>query len=75
MDNPVARIGRKNFIDNLIARVPVITTLYAVQCLLVFHFAKEINIGDFAMWMGLGLITFVSTMTVSYTHLTLPTKA
>jgi hypothetical protein len=62
MDRPVARIGRKNFIDNLIARLPVITTLYVIQCFFVYQFAKDINLGDFAMWLGLGLITFASFM-------------
>jgi hypothetical protein len=62
MDKPIARIGRQNFIDNLITRLPVICTLYVIQCLFVYHFAKEINIGDFALWMGLGLVTFISTM-------------
>jgi hypothetical protein len=62
MKGPVARIGRKNFIENIINRLPVITTLYGVQCLLVFHFAKDVNIGDFATWVGLGLISFVLSM-------------
>lgn len=69
----VARLGRENHLNNLIARLPVLTTIYGVQCLMVYHMALDVNIGDFALYMGISLIMLVGALFIhdKYHHVLL----
>ena len=42
--------------------LPFITTIFGIQCFLVFKFVKDVQVGDYALFMGLGLISFVYSL-------------
>jgi hypothetical protein len=69
----LARLGRENHLNNLISRLPVLTTIYGLQCLMVYHMALDVNIGDFSLYMGLALIALVGSLFVhdKYHHVLL----
>ncbi len=70
---PIARIGRDNHLDNLVARLPVLSFLYGLQCLFIYYMIKEIDIGNFALYLAISLIAFVLSMFVydKYNHVIL----
>lgn len=64
MEKPIARIGRKNLLNNLVNRLPLLAAIYMAQCLFIYNYFEELNIGDYAMWMGGSLVLFISTIMV-----------
>lgn len=64
MERAVARLGRDNHINLLISRLPILTTIYGFQCFIVYQIVEGVNIGDFAMYMGLALVSLVSSLFV-----------
>ena len=70
---PVARLGRENHLNNLISRLPVLTTIYGIQCLMVYHMALDVNIGDFSVYMAVSLIMLVGALFIhdKYHHVLL----
>lgn len=69
----IAKLGRENHLNTLIGRLPVLTTIYGIQCLMVYHMATEIDIGDFALYMGASLILLVTGLFIhdKYHHVLL----
>ncbi len=64
----MARLGRDNHLINLINRLPALTVIYGLQCLIVYKFISNINIGDFALYLSLFLVTFVCSLYVYNRH-------
>lgn len=65
MEIAIARIGRDNHLNNLIAKLPLITTIFALQCFFLMQVeGGEIDVGYFASLMGCFLILLVSTLFV-----------
>lgn len=62
MDKLIAKIGRENHINHLIQILPFITTVFGIQCFLVYKYVQDVQIGDYALFMGLGLISFVYSL-------------
>jgi hypothetical protein len=69
----LARLGRENHLNNLISRLPVLTTIYGIQCLMVYHMALDVNIGDFSLYMAVSLIVLVGALFIhdKYHHILL----
>lgn len=64
----MARLGRDNHLDNLLSRLPLLTTIYGIQCIMVANLAKNIDIGSFALYMGLSLICFITALYIHDKH-------
>lgn len=62
MNKAIARIGRDNHIQHLIATLPFITLVFGLQCFLMFQFHESEKVGDYALLLGLGLIMFISSL-------------
>ena len=73
MEKVIAKLGKENHLNSLMNRLPFLTLIYALQCLLVYHMAKEINLGDFALYMGLSLIFLICSLFIydKYHHILL----
>ena len=73
MDNVVARLGRENHLNNLTSKLPLLTTLYGLQCFMVMNMAPNIDIGTFATYMGIILIMLIGSLYVhdKYHHVLL----
>jgi hypothetical protein len=59
MNKAIARIGRENHIKHLTRILPFITSIFGVQCYLIYKYAKGIQVGDYAMFLGVSLVTFI----------------
>lgn len=62
MNKLIAKIGRENHINHLIQILPFITTIFGIQCFLIYKYFKDVQVGDYALFMGLGLISFVYSL-------------
>lgn len=62
MNEILAKLGRKNHLNHLINVMPLITFVYGVQCFLIYRFGQDIDVGDYALFLGLGLASFISTL-------------
>ena len=69
----MARVGRENHLNTLMGRLPLLTTVYGLQCLLILQFSKEIDVFDFAVYMGASLIVLVVSLFIhdKYHHVLL----
>lgn len=59
---PLFKLTKNVHLDNLLAKLPMITILYGVQCALMNWYIKDIDIGDYAIYLALTLVTFISSM-------------
>lgn len=62
MKKVLAKIGRENHINHLITVMPLIVMVYAIQCYVMWKFSPELQIGDYAITMGIVLSSFISFM-------------
>jgi len=62
MNGILAKIGRENHLNHLIAVMPLITMVFGAQCYIMWKFSPGINIGDYAISMGLVLSFFIGMM-------------
>lgn len=58
----LAKIGRQNHLNHLVAVMPLITIVFCVQCFVMYKFAPEMNIGDYALSLGVMLSSFIGMM-------------
>lgn len=59
MDKLIAQMGRQNHLQHLTQILPFITTIFGVQCFFIYKFVTDIQVGDYALIMGMGLIGFI----------------
>tara|TARA_Y100000031_G_C7875754_1_gene228417 strand:- start:23 stop:505 length:483 start_codon:yes stop_codon:yes gene_type:complete len=73
MDRAVAKLTKENHLNSLLDGLPLLTTLYGVNCLMAHYFIEGINIQNFAFSLGAMLIVFVSGLFVydKYHHILL----
>lgn len=62
MNGILAKIGRENHLNHLITVMPLITMVFGAQCYIMWKYSPEINIGDYALSMGLVLSSFIGMM-------------
>lgn len=62
MSDAIAKVGRTNHLNSLLAKLPLLTFLYGMQCYLIHEFSPEVEIGNYALWLGIGLISLVSLL-------------
>lgn len=62
MNKILAKIERQNHLNHLISVMPLITTVFGIQCFIMWKFSTEIDIGNYAITMGLFLSTFIGMM-------------
>ncbi len=69
----IAKLGKENHLNGLMARLPFLTTIYGIQCLLIYHMVTEINASHFAVSLGLMLIGLVTSLFIydKYHHVLL----
>lgn len=60
MKDIIAKIGRQNHQNHLLAVMPLITIVFGIQCYLIYQFAEGVAVGDYAMLLGASLATFIS---------------
>ncbi|MAZ47960.1 MAG: hypothetical protein CME65_05315 [Halobacteriovoraceae bacterium] len=73
MEKPLAKLTKENHLNNLLDGLPLLTTLYGVNCLMAHYFIEGINIQMFALSLGFMLIAFVCGLFVydKYHHVLL----
>lgn len=62
MNKALAKVGRQNHLNHLVAVMPLITIVYAVQCFIMYKFAPEVKLGDYAISLGMMLSSFIGMM-------------
>ena len=62
MSKVLAKIGRQNHSNHLVAVMPLITLVYGVQCFIMYKYASTISIGDYALSLGVMLSAFIGMM-------------
>lgn len=62
MEKAIARISRENHLSHLTRTLPFITVVFVIQCLLIRHFSPTINLGDYALYLAMGLVFFVVSL-------------
>ena len=60
----IFKIGRDNHLNNLLGRLPFLSIIYVLQCYMVYSYMPDVNVGDFAIYMGIFLIGFVLSLYV-----------
>jgi hypothetical protein len=62
MKKPLAKIGRQNHQNHLVKVMPILTIVYCLQCFVMYKFAHDINIGDYALSLGVMLAGLIVAM-------------
>src|SRR5690606_26788334 len=62
MEKAIARISRENHLNHLTKTLPFISVVFVIQCYLIKHFSPTINLGDYAIYLAMGLAAFVASM-------------
>lgn len=62
MNKPLAKIGRQNHLNHLVAIMPLLTIVYCVQCFIMHKFAPQMDIGEYAINLGVLLSAFIGMM-------------
>jgi hypothetical protein len=62
MTKVLAKIGRQNHLNHLVAIMPLITIVYCIQCYVMHSLAPEIEIGNYAINLGILLSMFIGMM-------------
>ncbi len=62
MKKPLAKIGRQNHQKHLVKVMPILTVVYCIQCFVMYKFAHDINIGDYALSLGVMLAGLIFSM-------------
>jgi hypothetical protein len=62
MTKVLAKIGRDNHLNHLVAIMPLITLVYCLQCFIMHKLAPAIEIGNYAMNLGVLLSCFIGMM-------------
>jgi hypothetical protein len=68
MNKAIARIGRDNHLKHLIAMLPFITLVFGIQCFLMFEFHTDEKVGDYALILAAGLVSFISALAYYDNH-------
>ena len=68
MNEILAKVGRKNHLNHLLAVMPLITFVYGVQCYLIYKFSDGVPFGDYALLLGCSLAFFISFLVYYDNH-------
>ena len=68
MENPIAKIGRENHLNNLMSKLPFITTIFGIQCFFLMQVQSKIDVGEFAVIMGTFLVGLISALFIYDKH-------
>lgn len=73
MEKALAKLTKENHLNTLLDGLPLLTTLYGINCLMAHYFIEGINIQAFSLSLGCMLIVFVSGLFVydKYHHVLL----
>lgn len=59
---PLAKLGRLNHRKHIVDIMPFIAAVFGVQCYLMSRFSSGVESGNLALWMGFGLVGFISAL-------------
>ncbi len=62
MKKPVRSIERNEHMNHLSRIVPLIGTIFMVQCYMLYKITNGQNMGDFAMFLGFSLISIIGIL-------------
>jgi hypothetical protein len=62
MNKVLAKIGRQNHLNHLVAIMPLITIVFCIQCFVMHSIAPAIEIGNYAINLGILLSCFIGMM-------------
>ena len=73
MEKALGKITRENHLNSLLGGLPLLTTLYGINCILMYHFMEGIDISNFSLSLGVMLVSFVSALFIydKYHHVLL----
>ena len=59
MKTAIAKIERENHQKHLTSVMPLITCVFGVQCFLMFKMGTDMEVGDYALGLGVYLAAFI----------------
>jgi len=73
MEKAIAKLTKENHLNTLIDGLPLLTTIYGINCLMAHYLIEGIDIGSFSLGLGVLLVSFISALFVydKYHHVLL----
>jgi hypothetical protein len=73
MDTAVAKLTKENHLNRLIEGLPLLTTLYGVNCLVMYYLMEGVDISSFALSLAFMLTSFIISLFIydKYHHILL----